>query len=75
MTRMVTEKALALLTQSVKDIVGEEADIANALVKAIHTGATMDLIMAKASFETLDTNTRQEIMGQAVSLASTATVH
>ena len=70
MTRMVTDKALALLTQSVADIVGDETRIATALSRAIHTGSSMDLIMAQASFDDLDTTVRRQIQGYAMRLAT-----
>jgi|UPI000594537E hypothetical protein len=74
MTRMVTDKALALLTQSVSDIVGDETRIASALSRAIHTGSPMDLVMAQASFDDLDATIRRQIQGYAMRLA-TGTMH
>lgn len=74
MTRMVTDKALALLTQSVADIVGDETKIATALSRAIHSGSPMDLIMARASFDDLDASVRRQIQGYAMRLAD-GTVH
>ena len=71
MTRMVTDKALALLTQSVADIVGDETKIATALSRAIHTGSPMDMLMAKASFDDLDAGVRRQIQGHAMQLAHT----
>lgn len=74
MTRMVTDKALALLTQSVADIVGDETKIATALSRAIHSGSPMDLIMARASFDDLDATIRRQIQGHALRLAG-GTLH
>ena len=74
MTRMVTDKALALLTQSVADIVGDETKIATALSRAIHSGSPMDLLMARASFDDLDASVRRQIQGYAMRLAD-GTVH
>lgn len=74
MTRMVTDKALALLTQSVADIVGDETTIAAALTRAIRSGNPMDLIMAQASFDDLDTTVRRQIQGHAMRLAG-GTIH
>jgi len=74
MTRTVTDKALALLTQSVADIVGDETKIATALSRAIHSGSPMDLIMARASFDDLDTTVRRQIQGHALRLAG-STMH
>lgn len=74
MTRMVTDKALALLTQSVADIIGDETKIATALSRAIHSGSPMDLIMARASFDDLDATVRRQIQGHAMRLAG-GTLH
>ncbi len=71
MTRMVTDKAFALLSQSVADIVGNETKIATALVRAINSGSSVDLMMAQASFEDLDVTTRRQIHGHAMRLADT----
>ncbi|MEQ8586344.1 MAG: hypothetical protein RLO01_07650 [Thalassobaculaceae bacterium] len=71
MTRMVTDKAFALLSQSVADIVGNETKIATALTRAINSGSSVDLMMAQASFEDLDTATRRQIHGHAMRLADT----
>lgn len=74
MTRMVTDKALALLTQSVSDIVGDETRIASALTRAISSGSPMDMLMAQASFDDLDTTLRRQIQGHALRLAG-GTLH
>lgn len=74
MTRMVTDKAFALLTQSVADIVGDETKISTALTRAVRSGNPVDLMVAKASFQDLDVATRRQIQGHAMQLA-TATVH
>ncbi|WP_229836271.1 hypothetical protein [Thalassobaculum fulvum] len=74
MTRMVTDKALALLTQSVADIVGDETKIATALSRAIHSGSPMDMLMAQASFDDLDSTVRRQIQGYALKLAG-GTMH
>ena len=74
MTRMVTDEALALLTQSVSDVVGDETKIATALSRAIHSGSPMDLLMAQASFDDLDTALRRQIQGYALRLAG-GTMH
>ena len=75
MTRMVTDQAFALLTQSVSDIVGEEHKIATALSRAVQSGSPLDLMMARASFDDLDGGIRQKIHGHAVTLASGNTLH
>lgn len=75
MTRMVTDRAYALLTQSVSDVIGEENKIATALSKAVTSGSPLDLMMAKASFDDLDAALRQRVHGHAVQLAQGATVH
>lgn len=69
MTRMVTDKALALLTQSVADVVGDETRIATALTRAIQSGSPMDILMAQASFDDLDASLRRQIQGHALKLA------
>lgn len=74
MTRMVTDKALALLTQSVADVVGDETKIATALSRAIKTGKPMDMLMAQASFDDLDVAVRRQVQGYAMRLAGT-TMH
>lgn len=74
MTRTVTDKALALLTQSVADVVGDETKIATALSRAIHSGSPMDLLIARASFDDLDSTLRHRIKGHALKLAG-GTVH
>ena len=74
MTRIVTDKALALLTQSVADVVGDETKIATALSRAIRSGSLMDLLMAQASFYDLDATVRRQIQGHAIRLAD-GTMH
>jgi len=74
MTRMVTNKALALLTQSVADIVGDETRISSALTRAISSGSPMDMIMAQASFDDLDMTLKRQIQGHALRLAG-GTLH
>jgi hypothetical protein len=71
---MVTDKALALLTQSVADVIGDETRIATALTRAIHSGSPMDMLMAQASFEDLDSAIRRQIQGYALRLAG-GTMH
>lgn len=71
MTRMVTNKAFALLTQSVADIVGDEAQIATSLMQAIHSGSQSHMQMARAAFDDLDVVTRRQIHGHALRLANT----
>jgi len=75
MTRMVTDRAFALLTQSVADIVGNETKIATALTRAVNSGSPLDLMMAQASFDDLDGQIRRRIHGHAVGLASGNTLH
>jgi hypothetical protein len=72
---MVTDRAYALLTQSVSDVIGDETKIATALSNAVKSGSPLDLMMAKASFDNLDAALRQQVHGRAVHLAQGATVH
>lgn len=69
MTRMVKDKAFALLTQSVADIVGQEDKIASALFSALKSGDQVDMMMARASFEDLDSSIKKQINGHALRLA------
>ena len=75
MTRMVTDRAYALLKQSVADIVGDETKIAAALSRAVTSGSPLDLMMAQASFDDLDGQVRRRVMEHAVHLAQGATLH
>ncbi|MBT5265873.1 MAG: hypothetical protein HOL85_13640 [Rhodospirillaceae bacterium] len=75
MTRMVTEKALELLTQSVSDIVGSETQIADALLCAVHSGKQTDMAWARMSFDQLESGVRRKVHGRALALAESNTVH
>ena len=75
MTRMVTDRAYALLKQSVSDIVGDETKIATALSRAVISGSPLHLMMAQASFDNLDGQVRRKVLGHAVNLAQGATLH
>ena len=75
MTRTVAEKALQLLTRSVSDVVGADTRIADALVRALHSGEAGDIVVARMGFESLDAQTRWRVHGHAVALAQNLTVH
>lgn len=72
MARMVEEKAFALLTQSVSDIVGSEEKVASALFSALKSGDHVSMMMARASFEDLDASLKKQINGHALRLAGAA---
>ena len=52
-------------------VLGNETKIATALMRAINSGSSVDLMMAQASFEDLDVATRRQIHGHAMRLADT----
>lgn len=74
MTRMVADRALALLSQSVSDIVGHDNRVAHSILRVAQTGSQLDFAVARSIFDRLDPRTRQVIQGRALDLAS-QTIH
>lgn len=75
MTRMVTEKAMELLSKSVSDMAGEERRIADALVQALRSSERTFGAPMRFGLGELDSAPRHRIHGQAVTMASGLTVH
>jgi hypothetical protein len=75
MTRMVTEKAMELLSKSVSDISGEERRIADALVQALRSSERTFGSPMRFGLGDLDPAVRHRIHGQAAAVASGLTVH
>ena len=75
MTRMVTEKAMELLSKSVSDMAGEERRIAEALVQALRSSERTFGAPMRFGLGDLDPAIRHRAGGDAAATANSMTVH
>ena len=75
MTRMVTEKAMELLSKAVSDRAGEGRRVADALVQDLRSSERTFGAPMRFGLGNLDPAVRHRIHGQAAAVASGLTVH
>lgn len=69
MTDMVSDRAYAVLSQSMAEVVGSDSKITATLMRAIENGSPVELMIATLLFEELKVSTRRQIHERAKRIA------